>query len=26
LPSTPYSLTISSNIIKINGGCNTFTY
>lgn len=26
LPSSPYSLTISSNTIKINGGCNTFTY
>jgi heat shock protein HslJ len=26
LPSTPYSLTITSNTIRINGGCNNFTY
>lgn len=26
LPSTPYSISIDSNTIKINGGCNNFTY
>lgn len=26
LPSTSYSLTITPNTIRINGGCNTFTY
>ena len=26
LPSTPYNLTITSNTIKINGGCNSYTY